>query len=354
MGFLVVVLAAMATVLTVAWLFLLQQSGQEDWVAAAYNQILCNLDTIEKLRCKARSNQARLEQYSGLERAVMRLFQDGSLDKQVRKLEQENQKLQSGNLKSVSMLPIPGYVLQRKSARVGHGGLHKTILTQCLELYGKKYAPYRAKAVLARVISYPLIGVAMSLALGSILIGVGSQTAGLAVLSVGTMIVLVLVYAIYDELQDSVKKRRAAIARQFPNVVSKLALLVTSGMIMERAWRETAYSQDQELYREMQKTADELDNLVEPMTAYNRFLSRCNTKETTKLASAILQNLTKGNAEIGALLKDMAHEAWQERRHSAKRASEAANSKLMIPTMMLFITILVMLMVPVAMNFSSL
>ena len=49
----------------------------------------------------------------------------------------------------------------------------------------------------------------------------------------------------------------------------------------------------------------------------------------------------------------MAHEAWQERRHTAKRDSEKANSKLMIPTMMLFIAILVMIMVPVAINLSA-
>lgn len=353
MGILVLLLAAAATVLTVGWLYLLLRSAQEDWVAAAYNQILHNLDTMEKLRRKAQKNRETLEQYHGISRAVVKLLQDGSIEKQIHKLEQTNQKLQAGNLRSVSPLAIPGYVLQRERQAIGHGKLHKTILTQCMELYGKKYAPYRARAVLAQLLSYPLFGVAMSIAVGAILIGTGDRQMGVVVLSVGTLIVLVLDYAVYDELMDSVKKRRTAIAQQFPNVVSKLALLVTSGMIMERAWRETANSQTLELYREMQKTADELDNLVEPMTAYNNFLNRCNTKETTKLASAILQNLTKGNAEIGALLKEMAHEAWQERRHSAKRASEAANSKLMIPTMMLFIAILVMLMVPVAMNFSG-
>jgi tight adherence protein C len=158
----------------------------------------------------------------------------------------------------------------------------------------------------------------------------------------------------YDELSDLVNKRRRAISRQFPNVVSKLALLVTSGMIMDKAWNVTANSQESELYQEMRKTAQELNNLVSPEMAYSSFINRCNTKETAKLASAILQNLSKGNAEIGRLLKDMAREAWQERRHTAKRDAEKANSKLMIPTMLLFLAILVMLMVPVAMNFSSL
>ena len=137
------------------------------------------------------------------------------------------------------------------------------------------------------------------------------------------MLVIVLVYALYDELGDQINKRRAAISRQFPNVVSKLALLVTSGMIMDRAWRETAQSQSGELYMEMRKTSEELANLVEPAAAYAGFIDRCNTKETTKLASAIIQNQTKGNAEVGVLLKAMAHEAWQERRHTAKRADDS-------------------------------
>lgn len=204
------------------------------------------------------------------------------------------------------------------------------------------------------MLSYPIIGVAVALMLGALLISCGNRPGGLAVMLVGALLIVVLTYALYDEVNDKLKKRRAAISRQFPNVVSKLALLVTSGMILDKAWKQTAESQDLVLYREMRKTVNELDNLVEPTAAYTNFLGRCNTKETTKLASALIQSQSKGNAEIGALLKGMAHDAWQERRHTAKRASEAANSKLMIPTIMLFIAILIMIMVPVAMNFTSL
>ena len=198
-----------------------------------------------------------------------------------------------------------------------------------------------------------MIGVGFTLLLGVIFLGIESFSAGSAIIGLGTLLVLVLVYAMYDELSDLVKKRRSAIIKQFPGVVSKLALLVTSGMIMDRAWKETAYSQEAELYLEMRKTSQELDNLVSPESAFSNFINRCNTKESAKLASAITQNLSKGNAEIGRLLKEMAREAWQERRHIAKRDAEKANSRLMIPTMLLFLAILVMLMVPVAMNFSG-
>ena len=342
-----------ATAFAVSWLLLLSRVSEEDWVSAAFCKVLDNREAMETLRRKAEANQAALQEYQGLSRKVMGLFLGSGREKEIRKLTAENEALQRGDLRSVSLFAMPGYVLQRRFASIGRGTVHKEVLEKCLELYGKKYAPNKARQLMAQLLSYPLIGLAVTLALGAMLLGFGNAKGGLAVLSVGTLLVLVLVYALYDEVGDRLNKRRAAISRQFPNVVSKLALLVTSGMIMDRAWRETALSQGGELYVEMRRTSDELNNLVEPSAAYAGFIDRCNTKETTKLASAIIQNQSKGNAEVGQLLKSMAHEAWQERRHTAKRDSEAANSKLMIPTMLLFIALLVMIMVPVATSFQG-
>lgn len=343
-----------ATALCVLWLVLLSQVTEEDWVAAAFCRVLDNRETVEKLKRKDAAHQESLETYQGLPARVMGLVYGGGSDKEIRKLEEQSQALQQGDLRSVSLFAMPGYVLQRRVPSIGMGSFHKTLLEKCRELYGRKYAANKTRQLMAQMLSYPIIGLSVILALGALMLALGKKTEGIAVLGVGTLLVLVLVYAIYDEVGDRLNKRRAAISRQFPNVVSKLALLVTSGMIMDRAWRETAQSQNGELYMEMRKTAEELNNLVEPSAAYAGFIDRCNTKETTKLASAMIQNQSKGNAEVGQLLKAMAHEAWQERRHTAKRDSEAANSKLMIPTMLLFLAILVMIMVPVVTSFQGL
>jgi tight adherence protein C len=182
------------------------------------------------------------------------------------------------------------------------------------------------------------------------LISLNMLQPGIGVLSVGSAFAVLLAYSKYEEVRAKANRRREAIARQFPNVVSKLALLVCAGMIMDRAWQETARSKDGELYQEMKTTSDELSQNIAPEAAYGAFISRCNTKETSKLASAILQNLSKGNAEIGNLLRELAREAWQERRHTAKRDAEKANSKMIIPTMLLFVSILIMIMVPLAMG----
>jgi len=350
---LLIAILSVATALTAVWLALMGMVARDDWISAAYNKVLDNLAAIDKLRLKDRAKQEKMADYRGISAVVMNMLSGGDSKKKIAALEKQNAQLQRGRLKALSIFIMPGYVLQRKFGSINRGSLHKTILTRNFELYGRKHAENKTRQLLAKLLSYPIIGVAVTLTLGAVALGFGNDTAGLAILGVGTVIVLVVAYAMYDELSDLAKKRREAIARQFPNVVSKLALLVTSGMIMDKAWKETAYSQDFVLYKEMQTTSQELDNLVSPEAAYGAFIDRCNTKETAKLASAIMQNLSKGNAEIGALLKGLAAEAWMERRQLAKRDSEKANSKLMIPTMLLFIMILIILMVPIAMNFSG-
>ena len=347
------IIISFATVLAACWFCLLGRAAPEDWIIIAYNKVLDNMEAIEKLRRKEAVRQGKLAGSSGIASVGVRLLYGGSHEKEIARLTRENKMLQEGDLRKIGVLEAPGCVMLRKFKAISRSGIRKTIFTSCVELYGKKHAENKTQHILAKLLSYPVIGIAGVAMISSVCIAFGNLPAGYGILGIGSALILVLVYSLYDELRDKVRKRREAIARQFPNVVSKLALLVTSGMIMDRAWRETSRSRDEELYLEMRKTTEELDNLVSPEVAYSGFINRCSTKETARLASAIMQNLSKGNAEIGRLLGDMAREAWQERRHTAKRDAEKANSRLMIPTVMLFIAILIMLMVPIAMNFSG-
>ncbi len=342
-----------ATVLIAAWIYLLFAVKDEDWLKAARGRLLNNRIQIEKLKKEDMQIQEKLQKYHGVSRKFMKIFLDKDIPKKIAKLREENRQIQNGNMKSVGIMDMPGYAVLRRFKGINSSGIYRKIRSTYFELYGKKYPDLLTQNLMAKLFSYPLIGVGASLALGAIVMIAGEQTAGIGIMTIGTVLILVLVYAMYDEVADLVNKRRDAIARQFPNVVSKLALLVTAGMIMDRAWRETAESGEGEIYQEMRRTADELDNLVSPEAAYSAFIDRCNTKETTKLASAIMQNQSKGNSEIAILLKQMAAEAWNERRNLAKRDSENANSKLMIPTMLLFGSVMLMLMVPVVMSFSS-
>ncbi len=71
------------------------------------------------------------------------------------------------------------------------------------------------------MLSYPIIGVAIALMLGALLISCGNKPGGLAVMLVGALLIVVLTYALYDEVNDKLKKSAALrLAGSSPNVVS--------------------------------------------------------------------------------------------------------------------------------------
>lgn len=348
------VMATISTLFLLIWCGLLFTIQLSDWQASAYYKIVINQKKIVELKAKQSKNQEILRNYDGIAYSVLSLFLQSDYSKEIKKRKTNSIQMRKGYLNKVSLFPTCGHVMLRQCPQVRSSSIYRKMLLQFVELHGKKHATRLCDHLFACCFSIFFLGFGVILALGTGICGQGDLQTGGLVLVVGSALISVLLYALFDEVADQVNKRRETLLRQFPNVVSKLALLVTSGMVMDRAWKETAFSKNEELYQEMQLTSSELDNLMHPEEAYGRFIQRCHTKETSKLASALLQNLSKGNSEMGAVLREMAADAWQERRHLAKRDSENANAKMMIPTMLLFVTILMLILVPIAMNFSSL
>ena len=211
-----IVILIFATLLIIAWLVLLCRVSREDWVQAAYVKIFDNLAAIDKLRVMDRQTTERLSGYSGFALSIMRLASGNDSSKKIQKLEHDIEHLQKGELRSVNVFAMPGYVLQREIEAIGKGELHKTILSKCFELYGNKHAANKTRHLLAQILSYPVIGVSITMMLGVIFLGMESTSVGMGVISIGTLLVLVLVYAMYDEVSDLVRKRRCLIVRQFP------------------------------------------------------------------------------------------------------------------------------------------
>lgn len=155
-----IAVAAVATILMVLWLVLLGMVNNEDWIEAATIKILDNRQQMERLRRKDAANRKKLAQYHGIASRVMGLFLTTDSEKERAKLERENDALQAGNLKSVGILAMPGYVLQRRFGVANQGSIYRTVMEKSIELYGKKYAANKARQLLAQLLSFPIIGFA--------------------------------------------------------------------------------------------------------------------------------------------------------------------------------------------------
>ena len=123
-----------ATALGAIWLLLLSRVVEEDWVAAAFCKVLDNREAIEKAKQKVAANQEILAFCHSPATKIMQIFLGGGKEKKIQKLEEQSQTLQQGNLRSVSLFPMPGYVLQRWIPSIGMGSIHKSVLEKCLEI----------------------------------------------------------------------------------------------------------------------------------------------------------------------------------------------------------------------------
>ena len=207
------------------------------------------------------------------------------------------------------------------------------------EVYGKKYASYYYYVLVGGQITY-IVTVIPAIFLLALL--ANNPTA----LLIGVVLAGLFVWYLSESFKDKLTARREQILSDFPQMLSKMTLLVNSGMLLRDAWNLIARQGDSVLFTEMQLTATQLDNGVPEITAYYEFAERCGVKEVRKFASMVIQGLEKGGSELTSFLKDMSEEMWAEKRNMVKRKGEKANSKLLAPTVIIFIGILFMIMAP--------
>ena len=208
------------------------------------------------------------------------------------------------------------------------------------EVYGKKYAEYHYYVLIGGQITYLYTAVT-----GILLIALLANEP-MAVLF-GIVLAGLFVWYLSETFKDKLTARREKILSDFPQVLSKLTLLVNSGMLLRDAWNLTAEQGNSVLFEEMRQTALQMANGVPESTAYSEFAERCGVKEIRKFSSMIIQGLEKGGSDLTKFLKDMSEEMWMEKKNLVKQKGEKANAKLLIPTTIIFIGILLMIMAPV-------
>lgn len=213
-------------------------------------------------------------------------------------------------------------------------------------LYGERYADYYMRVLYAQRISITYLVAVVGCAISALAEG----TDKLVLLMLVAVVAFVIFYYFGKLPSDKIKKRNERFMDEFPNAVSTIALLVNSGMILREAWREVSMSNDSELYLEMRKVNEEMDNGVSEIDALYNFGNRCVTPDIKKFTSFIVQGLEKGSKDLANALRNQTDELWQLKKQNTLKRGELASSKLMIPLMIMFVGILIMVMGPIMTN----
>lgn len=216
-------------------------------------------------------------------------------------------------------------------------------IKEIAEVQGKRYAEYYYYIINGAKWTYGFTIIVFGALLGAL----GNSPIALIF---GIALAVLIMWYLEEVMNDQLEERRDELLADMPQVLSKLTLLVNSGMVIREAWKKVAFGGDRVLYKEMQITVQEMQNGVTELDAYRNFAERCAIKEIRRFSSTMIQNMQKGNAEMSYFLKEMSDEMWEEKKHLVKRKGEAANSKLLLPTAMIFVGILIMIMVPAFTN----
>ena len=182
-----------------------------------------------------------------------------------------------------------------------------------------------------------------------------TQKNGLLFLLATPFVCIILLLSKDKDLHKRVEEREEQMKMDYSEVVSKLALLLGAGMTVPNAWqrivedygkKKLPEAQKRYAYEEMLFTVNEWKNGVFQQNALEGFGRRCRIPCYNKLATLLIQNLRSGSVNLSLLLQEEAVEAFEERKHLARRQGEKAGTKLLVPMMLLLGIVMVIVVVP--------
>lgn len=245
-------------------------------------------------------------------------------------------------------LYIVGFSLNNTKLFRLRGKLERDLKKNSKLVWDNIYYEYYANLAWAQFLSLSLLILSVGLIFSSLIGG----EAALLMLGVAVLFVMAIWNLSMSKMKEAVAKRRDACVLEFPNMVSKLSLLINSGMVLREAWYLVANGKDGALYELMRKACEFMENGESDIAAIHKFGVLSDSIEIKKFTSAMVQGMEKGNSELADFLVSQASELWAHKRQLALQQGEIAAGKLIIPLGITFAGI-IMIIVSAAMQSMS-
>ena len=219
------------------------------------------------------------------------------------------------------------------------GKTSSSLKTEASLLYEPQYAEYYANVVWAQTLTLVHFFLTMTFLCAGILFNLA-----LLMLTVGIfMSVLVAVYCL-ENMRNMLENRTKECEYELPEVVSTMAVLVNSGMMLRDSWNMIAANGTGEFYRLMRKASKKMENGISDADAIFLLGKESNSTEIKKFVSALLQNIEKGGTELAGFLMRQSSELWNTRRQRMLQEGEKAATKLLLPIVLIFVGIIIIVM----------
>lgn len=233
----------------------------------------------------------------------------------------------------MSELYTIGFAWQQVLPKLSYGGkLAEKIKEPVKMLYGEKFCEYYCRLILAQAYTFAHLAVTFCCILACFV----DRDSAPAIILVGVIIAAVLVKNYVEEPKKQLEQRATACVEEFPTMVMKLSLMISSGMILREAWFLATESTVGQLHDLMETSCTRMSNGMSDIEAIRMFGYESNSKEMKKFATELVQGIEKGSSELVSILVQQSDELWELKKQMMLQKGEKASAKLLIPTALMF------------------
>uniref|UniRef100_UPI004055E185 type II secretion system F family protein n=1 Tax=Agathobacter sp. TaxID=2021311 RepID=UPI004055E185 len=208
--------------------------------------------------------------------------------------------------------------------------------SQAILLYGTQYAEYYANVIWAEMLTLTHLFLAFTF-LASVLL----YDSVMLILGGGLFLSFVIVVYCLEYMKNELSSRTEECEAQLAEVVSTMAVLVNSGMVLKEAWITISESNEGVFYDLMREAADNMKNGHSDIDSIYLFGRSTNSPEIKKFTSALIQSIERGGGDLGNFLTQQSSERWKTKRQQMLQNGEKAASKLLMPIMLIFVGIII-------------
>lgn len=210
---------------------------------------------------------------------------------------------------------------------------------QAALLYDAQFADYYANVAWAQTLTFVHLFITVTFLMAGLMFA--SVT---FMLTVGIFLTVLIGVYCFSNMGNTLDKRAQECESQLPEVVSTMAILVNSGMVLREAWATVSENGVGEFYELMRKAGENMNNGYSDNDAIFMFGKSSNSSEVKKFTSALLQSMEKGGGELGVFLAQQSSELWSTKRQKMLQGGEKAATKLLLPIVLIFIGIIIIVM----------
>ena len=168
--------------------------------------------------------------------------------------------------------------------------------------------------------------------------------------------------AMGSRLHQKVVDRERQLMLDYPQIISKFVLYLGAGLSIRSTFIKIGedYSRKKEegggsrgAYEEVLLVSRELMSGVPEAEAYARFGQRCRSRQYTRLCTLLTQNIRKGNKELLSVMQQEAQASFEERRSTARKLGEEAETKLLLPMVLMLAITMLIIIIPAYYSFAA-